>query len=100
MDWIFDLLRRLGSTGNYNAIPNFHTLQITAAPTKPFPACSVLTSRSLETASNSGDSSASRAQVLMSQPPVQNSCEFHQLTANYQLRNSTDAAYNISGRTT
>jgi hypothetical protein len=36
------------------------------------PACSVFTSRSLATASNSGDSSAFRAQVLSSQLPVQN----------------------------
>jgi hypothetical protein len=42
-----------------------------------FPACCVFTSRSLVTASNSGDSSASRAQVL--QPPMQNS------TLNWQL---------------
>jgi hypothetical protein len=37
-----------------------------------FPAC-LFISRSLATASNSGDYSASRAQVLSSQPPVQNS---------------------------
>jgi hypothetical protein len=36
------------------------------------PACCVLTSRSLATASNSGDSSVSRSQVLSSQLPVQN----------------------------
>jgi hypothetical protein len=40
---------------------------------KLFPACRVFISRSLATASNSGDSSASRALVLFSQPPVQNS---------------------------
>jgi hypothetical protein len=40
---------------------------------KPFPACCVFTSRSLGTASNSGDSSASRPLVPSSQPPVQNS---------------------------
>jgi hypothetical protein len=37
------------------------------------PACCVLISRSLAMASISGDSSASHAQVLASQPPVQNS---------------------------
>jgi hypothetical protein len=37
-----------------------------------FPACCVFTSRSLATAANSGDPSASRAQVLSSQPPVHN----------------------------
>jgi hypothetical protein len=45
--------------------------QITTAPAKPFPAY-VFTSRSLATAFNSGNSSASRSQVLSSQPPVQN----------------------------
>jgi hypothetical protein len=42
-------------------------------PLSLFPACCVFTRRSLATASKSGDSSASRAQVLCSQPPVQNS---------------------------
>jgi hypothetical protein len=49
----------LGTTSNYSIIANLHTLQITAAPSKPFPACCVATSRYLITASNSGDSSAS-----------------------------------------
>jgi hypothetical protein len=44
---------------------------ITTAPAKAFPAY-VFTSRSLTTASNSGDSSASRVRILSSQPPVQN----------------------------
>jgi hypothetical protein len=44
-------------------------------PLSLFPACSVFNSRSLATANNSGDSSASRAQVLLSQPPVQSSCQ-------------------------
>jgi hypothetical protein len=35
----------------------------------------VSTSRLLATASTEGDSSASHAQVLLSQPPVQNSCQ-------------------------
>jgi hypothetical protein len=39
---------------------------------KPSLACCVFTSRSLATASNSDDSSASRTQVLSSQPPMQN----------------------------
>jgi hypothetical protein len=55
-----------------------------------FPACCVLTSRSLaKVSTNSGDSSTSRAQVVLSQPPVQNSCQFPQLpTANYELNYS------------
>jgi hypothetical protein len=40
-----------------------------------FPACCVFIGRSLAMAYNSGDSSASSAQVLSSQPPVQNSCQ-------------------------
>jgi hypothetical protein len=46
-----------------------------AAHDKPFSAGCVFTSRSLVTASNSEDSSASRVQVLSSQSPVQNSTE-------------------------
>jgi hypothetical protein len=57
---------------NYSATANLHTSQITRATAKHFPACCVLTSRSLATASNSGDSSASRAQVLPSPTLVQN----------------------------
>jgi hypothetical protein len=63
------------ATSYYSAIANLHNLQITTAPTKLFLACCVFTSRSLATASNRGDSSASRAQDLFSQPPVQNSCQ-------------------------
>jgi hypothetical protein len=48
-----------------------------------FAACCV-NSRSLTTASNSGDSSASRAQVLLTQPPVQNSTDYYwQLIINW-----------------
>jgi hypothetical protein len=54
-------------------------------PLSLFPACCVFTSRSLATASNSGDSSAPRAQVLSSQPPLQNSSPNWQLTASPQL---------------
>jgi hypothetical protein len=41
-------------------------------PLRFFPACCVFASRSLTTASNSGESSASHSQVLSSQTPVQN----------------------------
>jgi hypothetical protein len=44
-----NLYTRLKTTSNYSAIANLHNLQITTAPTKPFPACFVLTSRSLAT---------------------------------------------------
>jgi hypothetical protein len=53
----------LGTVNNYSAVAYLDTLQITAAPAKYFPACYALTSRSQATASNSGDSSASRAEV-------------------------------------
>jgi hypothetical protein len=72
VNWILHLLTPLGTTGKYSAIADFHTLKITTAPDKPFPACCVFTSRSPITASNSGDSSASRTQVLPSPTFVQN----------------------------
>jgi hypothetical protein len=70
---------RLGTTGNYSGIANLHNSQITPAPTKPFSACCIVTIRFLATASNSGDSSASRPQVILSQRPVQNSCQLSTL---------------------
>jgi hypothetical protein len=51
MDWILDLLTQLRTTSNYSTIANLHTLQITTAAAMPFPACCVLTSHSLATAS-------------------------------------------------
>jgi hypothetical protein len=69
------LYARLGNISNYSATAHLHNSQITTAPAKPLPAFGILTSRSLATASNSGDSSVSRAQVLSSKPPVQNSTE-------------------------
>jgi hypothetical protein len=62
----------LENTSNYSATSNIHNSQIITVPAKLFPACLVLTSFSLATASNSGDSSAPCAQVLSSQAPVQN----------------------------
>jgi hypothetical protein len=46
---------------NYCAIANLHSLQIITASTKLLPAYRVFISRSLATASNSGDSSSSCA---------------------------------------
>jgi hypothetical protein len=74
-EWIDPLYTPLGTASNHNTIAELHTLQITIAPAKPFPVCCIFTSRSLATASNSGDASVSRAQVLLSQPPVQNFCQ-------------------------
>jgi hypothetical protein len=64
----------LGTTSNYSAVTNLHTLQTTTATDMPFPACCIFTSRLLATASDSGYSSAARAQVL-SQPPMQASAQ-------------------------
>jgi hypothetical protein len=70
--FIDHLYTRLETTSNYSATASLHNSQITTAPAKRFPVCCVFTSRSMATACNSGDSSASRAQVFSSQPPVQN----------------------------
>jgi hypothetical protein len=86
------LYTQLRTTSNYGAIADLETLQFPTAPAKPFPAWCVLTSRSLAAASNSEDSSASRPQVLLSQPTVQNSVN------SFNSRNSTNPAYNISAR--
>jgi hypothetical protein len=70
-----DLLRlytRLGTASNYSAIADLHNSQITTALAKSFLSCCVFTSRSLATACNSGDSSASCGQVLPSPAVVQN----------------------------
>jgi hypothetical protein len=65
MDWILDLLTQHATTINYSAIADLHKSQITRAPAKPFfPGCCVFNSRSLATASNSEDSSASRVHVV------------------------------------
>jgi hypothetical protein len=48
MDLILDILTQLGTTSNWNATTNLHTLQITAANTNPSPDRSVLNSRSLQ----------------------------------------------------
>jgi hypothetical protein len=66
-----------GFTSNYSSTANLHTIQLTIAPAKLFSSLLCLHSRSLTTASNSGDSSASRAQILASQPPVQNWTELN-----------------------
>jgi hypothetical protein len=60
MIWfIVRFYRWLGTTSNYSAIANLHNSQITTAPDNPF---SSLLRLHL----------ASQAQVLSSQPPVQN----------------------------
>jgi hypothetical protein len=66
-------------TSNYTATANLHNSQITTASAKLFQAYCLFTGRSLATVSNSVNSSASRAQVHLSQPPLQSStltCQF------------------------
>jgi hypothetical protein len=67
------LYTSLGTTSNYSTVANLHNLQIINAPAKLFSSLLCLHQLSLETASNSGDSTASRTQVVSSQSPVQNS---------------------------
>jgi hypothetical protein len=53
------------TTLNYSAIADLHNLQITTAHAKSLPFCSVFTSRSLVTAFNTGDFSASALMSLL-----------------------------------
>jgi hypothetical protein len=88
--WIDTLCTPLGTTSNDSDKANLHNSQFPTLPTRSFPACCVFNSRSLATTSNSGDSLALRAQVLLSQPPVQNSDQFPQsqlTTINYGIMN-------------
>jgi hypothetical protein len=84
----------LGTASTYNAITDFHTSQITTAPAKPFPPCCIFASHSLATVPNSGDSSASRSQALLSQPLVQNffNCQLNYSAISSQppLQSSTE----------
>jgi hypothetical protein len=76
LDWIYVFIALithwLWTTSHYIATAKLHKSQFTTEPAKPFPACCVFTCHSLVTASNSGDSSASRIQVLSSPTLVQN----------------------------
>jgi hypothetical protein len=75
IDWkigfIDHLYAPLGTTGNYSAIADLDTLEITTALPKPFPACCVFTNRSLTMASNNKYSSASRSHIVPSLTLVQ-----------------------------
>jgi hypothetical protein len=84
----------LGTTSNYSAIANLHTLQITTPDATPFPACCAFNSRSLATASTveipqppaltsfllgkyptTELSSTVNYSAISSHPPLQNSTE-------------------------
>jgi hypothetical protein len=56
---------RLVTTYNYSAFTNLHTLQITRAHAKSYPACSVFTSSCLATAYNNVYSSASKLRSFL-----------------------------------
>jgi hypothetical protein len=73
--WLLDGVHTLVTTRNYRATANLHTLQFITAPAKLFPAY-VFTSRFLATASNNGDSSASRAHVRSSHTELPASSRF------------------------
>jgi hypothetical protein len=64
---MWDLLTPARTTSTYNAAADIHT-----ANHRMLSLCCTFTSRSLAMASNSGDYSASRAQVLFLQPPMRN----------------------------
>jgi hypothetical protein len=91
---LLDLLAQLVNTSNYSAIADLP--QITTASAKQFSACCVLISRFLATVSKSGDSSASRTQVLLSQPPVQIllNCQlnYSAISSQHPLQTSTELA--------
>jgi hypothetical protein len=68
VDWILDLLTTYIYDSELQAVtapPLISTIHKSPQhPLSPFPDCCVLTSRSLETASNIGDSSPTRTHVL------------------------------------
>jgi hypothetical protein len=70
--FIDHLYTRLRTAINCSVTANLHNSQITTAHAKLFPTCCIFTSCSLAAASNSGDSSVSRAQVPSSETSVQN----------------------------
>jgi hypothetical protein len=69
------LYTRLGSTSTYSATAKLHIHKSPQHTLSPFPACCVFTSRSLATAYNSGDSSASRSQII-SERQLPSNCLF------------------------
>jgi hypothetical protein len=71
---------RFGTTSNYSAIANLHTLQTIIAPAKSFLACCVLTSRSLATASTVEILQIPRSSPFWMAAPFQ-------LSSNYPLTN-------------
>jgi hypothetical protein len=79
MDWRLDLLSTYTHDSELQVITALSLIStLYKSPKHPlnlFSVCHVFVSRSLGAASNSGDSSSSRAQAVSSQPPLQNSCQ-------------------------
>jgi hypothetical protein len=73
------LYTQLGTTSNYSAAADLHTLQVTTASAKSFPACYAFISRSLITASNNGDSSASALKSTLNAGSLPTDCFLHRL---------------------
>jgi hypothetical protein len=88
MNWWMDLLNTYTHHPELQEITALSPFSTLYKPPQhslnPFPACCIFISRSIVTASNTRDSSASRAQVLSSQPPMQNSTLKWQMTTNSQ----------------
>jgi hypothetical protein len=78
--FIDHLHTQLGTISNCSAIVNLHTLQITTAHAKSFRACCVFTSRSLITASNSGDSLSSALNSSLNGSTLPTDSFLHRLT--------------------
>jgi hypothetical protein len=78
-DWVLDILTTYTHPSELHVITVISTLYSSLQhPLSIFQPAVSSNWRSLATISNSRDSSASRAQVLLSHPPVQNSCQFPQ----------------------
>jgi hypothetical protein len=87
VDWWTDLLTTYTHHSELQVITALSLVSVIynspQHPLRLFPACYVFISRYLVTASNIGHSSPSRAQVLSSQPLVQNSTFNRQLETNW-----------------
>jgi hypothetical protein len=96
-DWIgeLDLLTICTHHSELQAIAALSLITLYKSPQLPlshFLVCCVSNSRSLATSSNSRDSSASRCQVLLSQPPVQDSTQHNYSAISFEppLQSSTE----------
>jgi hypothetical protein len=100
LDWWMNLLTTYTDDSELPAITAPPLISIIhKSPQHPlslFPACCIFTSRSLATASNSVESSVSRAQILRSQPPVQNSLSsLSQVKVKVTLRLTVSQSVNL-----